>query len=298
MASPPRIRLTAESAPEAPAWWKERVMPLIQRGLADTGGALDGKLTLGENLACAVSEVRVKMPATQTDTPISARYTKNSAQTYTNNADTFINYETETFDAHGAVSDASTAWRFTCPVGHAGTYLVQASTLYGGLGGVNGDIRLFVTKTTAAGASSDYGLAIDARVFGGWQSLKGVTLVDLAEGDYVRVKTWQVTGADRAVQPDTNFNHVDIAEQTNPARVTPSCFPVPYQARLSGKGFKPKLVLVGNIRDGETGGAPVLSGALGSPIWDWDGKDMVRLLDLPGLSYGRSYDVTLVTFAG
>ncbi len=49
MAAPPRIRLSAESSPDAPAWWRERVLPLLTASLTDVRDALDKKLTRREN---------------------------------------------------------------------------------------------------------------------------------------------------------------------------------------------------------------------------------------------------------
>lgn len=49
MAAPPRIKLSAETAPDAPDWWKERVMPSIQAAFNDIRAALDRGLTVKEN---------------------------------------------------------------------------------------------------------------------------------------------------------------------------------------------------------------------------------------------------------
>lgn len=75
MAAPPRIKLTAESAPDAPEWWKERVLPSVQAAFSDIRAALDHGLTTKENhKAGEAVGITFKTDATVGDTwPISIK---------------------------------------------------------------------------------------------------------------------------------------------------------------------------------------------------------------------------------
>lgn len=295
MTAPRRVRLSAELAPDAPQWWKERVAPLLQQGLGDAQALLDGGLTLGENLACCLNTVRVVMPETQPDTRAYARARRiTSVQTIPNTTTTVVAFNSTDIDSRTAVTGSgTTSWRFTAPTGMGGIYLVAAHI---GMdpGGAAGSVALNLFH--GGNWHSTLGVSITPAAAVA-QYIGGSTLVQLAAGDYIDVRVYQACGGNRNIGTTGQDNHVSIHQVSDPTRQTPSCFPIPFRAQLQGRPFRPRVLVVGDIRDAG-GGPAVLSGPLGSPVWDYDGKEFVKLLDLPGLSYGRSYDVTLAAFAG
>ena len=68
MSTPARVRLTAETAPEAPSWWKEKLLPVIQSALADVGNALKKGLTRRENMVGDWDDVTFRTSAAVADT--------------------------------------------------------------------------------------------------------------------------------------------------------------------------------------------------------------------------------------
>lgn len=287
MAAPARQRLNSETAPEAPGWWKERVLPILQTMLADTVGALDHGLTFRENVACCLASVRVQMPATDPDGVVAFMAGLTVAApslAVANSAQTLVQYNVEALDSRGAFSNGV----FTVPV--AGTYFFSASILMTAM--AYSARRLYISANTGTIAA-----CINDTPAAQFESLHASGVATLTAGQTVGCYAYQTSGAPRDLWADADFNKFSGHLVSSVPRTTPDCFPLPFKATINGKGFKPRGVTAWNIRDAETGKEPTLTGPV-TLVWDWDGTDKVRLLDVTGLSYGHAYDLTLAVFAG
>lgn len=70
-----------------------------------------------------------------------------------------------------------------------------------------------------------------------------------------------------------------------------SCFPLTFKTTVSN----PQAVLLASVQDRDTTAAAL---TLGVPHWDYQGKGIIRLRNLPGLALSRSYQVTLLVLGG
>ncbi len=88
-----------------------------------------------------------QISATET---VAARYKSSAAQSFTSGATTIIDFATQTFDTHGAVTTGA-SWKFTAPI--AGKYQVSAHT---GIGAATdgGSRQLFIYKNGSVWSQS------------------------------------------------------------------------------------------------------------------------------------------------
>lgn len=68
MSSPARNRLSGETAPDAPAWWKDRVLPVLQGALGDVSASLAKGLTRQANFVGDSDDVSFTTAAVLADT--------------------------------------------------------------------------------------------------------------------------------------------------------------------------------------------------------------------------------------
>lgn len=130
-----------------------------------------------------------------------------TAQSLTNNTQTVINYDVKVFDTDNAVTTGS-SWKFTCPRGKAGLYLVNSSLH---LDLVNGTI---VVTFYLAVFKNGLLLSRGDRESGTVNGPLGVTcstLVNLAESDYIQVIALQDSGASRNTFAGTDVSTVSVA---------------------------------------------------------------------------------------
>lgn len=282
MAAPPKtVGLKKEDFPEAPEWFG-KLAETLNPFLADTAGALGGRLTLTSNLACSVNTFTFTMPATRTDTP---------AYFFARNASGTINHAvqnqwfipaTEVRDTHSAYD--TTTGIFTCP--HDGDYEFSGGVTMDTATYSDVELQLFVN-----GVNLQNGIMQNTAGFN--QVILPPTLVPLVAGNTVRCQVYQSNAAlaNRLIWPDGRINYFAGKEVSTPSYVTPDCFPLTFKAQIKGTAFKPTAVLLAQLRD--------TSGAVhnaGTPTWDWDGQGNVRILNIPGLTYGSTYEATFLTF--
>jgi hypothetical protein len=283
------MRLNAETAPDAPGWWKERVLPILQSMLGDTAGALDRRLTFAQNMACAVATVRVQMPREEDGGPVIARATRSTALAVPNTGTTIVDFATVGHDPQGAITTGA-SWKFTAP--SSGWYAVSAHTRWDAIASAGQClIEVYVDGVQSIRLGNSDPAA-------GATNIGGSTLVELAAGQYFDIRASHTSSTGSRNLNDGNGRSVYVnVNQISGTAGAPDCFPLPFKATINGKGFKPRGVTAWNIRDAETGKEPILTGPV-SLVWDWDGTDKVRLLDVTGLAYGHAYDITLAVFAG
>ncbi len=286
MAAPPRTRSIAkEDFPDAPEWFT-KLAETLNPFLTDTGNALSGRLSLTDNVACAVNTFKFTMPATATDIPAYAR-AKNAvlAQAVGDTATVTVNFGTTVLDSHSAITNPTTAWRWTCP--QDGIYAVSSHVcMLFGAGAAVGDFRTYIGKNGATHAGN-----IAAGLTSYFTSVINATM-SLVEGDYIQIYAYQDSDGSKNIINDADFTHVSIHQVSGHVPGAASCFPLTFKATIKGSPFKPKAVLIGSLRDTQTGATH----NAGTPSWEWDGTQSVRITNIPGLTYGREYEVTFLTF--
>jgi hypothetical protein len=138
-----------------------------------------------------------------TNTGVLAAYSRATAQTLTNNVDTLIDFPTVIHDTASAVTTGA-SWKFTVPAGQGGYYRVTA--LVSIVGTITVDCRINIYKN-GAGAGA---MSIDNRAQASNSAYGGSRTLLLADGDYIDIRAYQSSGADRQTIADANFNHVFI----------------------------------------------------------------------------------------
>lgn len=74
MSAPVRVKLSGETAPEAPSWWRELVLPALLTALQDIAGALDRGLTRRENMVGDWDELDFTTGATAYQTVVPRKH--------------------------------------------------------------------------------------------------------------------------------------------------------------------------------------------------------------------------------
>lgn len=131
--------------------------------------------------------------------PISFKATNGSAQSFSANTTTKLNFATEEFDTNNNFASS----RFTATV--PGKYLFTASAL---LTGVTGGADIYIFKN---GTYSGIGSAINGNVTKSGLSASGV--LDLAVNDYVEVYGWVGSGSPVHYQSYNQFSGVLLSPQ-------------------------------------------------------------------------------------
>ena len=112
-----------------------------------------------------------------------------TSQTISNNTDTFITWDVETFDTDGYHSTSSNTDRFTIPAGKAGKYIMSCAVQFEN--NSTGNRFLSVSKN---GATAGSRLAIISMPANGEQSLNMSFVVDAAVADYFGFYVAQTSG--------------------------------------------------------------------------------------------------------
>jgi hypothetical protein len=130
-----------------------------------------------------------------------AQYSRSTAQTLTNNVDTLVDFPNLIIDTASAVTTGA-SWKFTAPA--TGYYRVHA--LVSISGNITVDFRVNIYKNgSGAGAMS-----IDNQLQASNSAYGGSRIIHLTAGDYIDIRAYQSSGADRQTIADANFNYVSI----------------------------------------------------------------------------------------
>lgn len=117
---------------------------------------------------------------------------KTAAQSIANNTSTFMTWESETYDTDGYHSTVTNTSRVTIPAGKAGKYLLVANL--GWANGTTGERYVHIYKGGAAVAGADNSNARNSFGNSGVQTQRCITVLDLAETNYVEVRVVQSSG--------------------------------------------------------------------------------------------------------
>lgn len=111
--------------------------------------------------------------------------------TVSNTTETFVTWDTESFDTDGFHSTSTNTSRITIPSGKAGKYLITA---WGGFAGnATGYRQMSIIRNNYAGTPLRFGnMAIPGSTVGGAMSLSGIA--DLSVGDYLEMSIYQSSG--------------------------------------------------------------------------------------------------------
>jgi hypothetical protein len=152
--------------------------------------------------------VIVAMNVGGTGVPVIARYSSNAVQNIPDNAVTIIDFEDVVYDTDSAVTTGA-AWKFTCPAGKGGYYLVDATVFSDSFLWASGNpAMLFIYKNGASYSQSGYWMAwgaVTCRFY-----LQASDLVYLASGDFIDIRILQVRGAATALGNAGTLVHIAI----------------------------------------------------------------------------------------
>lgn len=117
---------------------------------------------------------------------------KNATQSIANSSSVFMTWENETYDTNGYHSTSTNTSRATIPAGKAGKYLL--ATNIGWANGTTGERYVYIWKNGAGVTGADNSAARNSFGNSSPQTQKVITVMDLAEGDYVEVRVVQGSG--------------------------------------------------------------------------------------------------------
>ena len=141
-----------------------------------------------------------------------ARYTTNAGQSIDNATATIVDFEDVSIDTDSAVT-VGAAWKFTCPAGKAGYYLVTAVIAFDtsatwAAGELvilylykNNALYSVLLRKTQESATTLYNMP------------PGSDVVYLAAGDYIDVRVNQGSGGALALYTNSYYNRVAISRQ-------------------------------------------------------------------------------------
>lgn len=139
-----------------------------------------------------------------------ARCKVSASQSLANNTATIIDFASKDFDPDTAVTTGS-SWKYTCPTGKAGYYIVCASLLIDYPGswnaGERAELRLYKNGSQYA-VLDGFTMQAAASYYVG---LSGISIINLAAGDYIDIRLWQDSGASAQHNGDGSYTHVSIA---------------------------------------------------------------------------------------
>ncbi len=137
-----------------------------------------------------------------------AEYTTTAAQTYTNTAFTIANFGTLVTDTDSAVTTGA-SWKFTCPTGKGGRYLVSAVVTVVFPNATQIDLVPAVFKN---GSELVRGAEVGV-LTGTLSSNEGAvitTLVNLVPTDFINMQVYQASGANRVATAVATNNRITI----------------------------------------------------------------------------------------
>jgi hypothetical protein len=138
---------------------------------------------------------------------VAARYTSSSGQSIPDIIASTVNFNTKEYDTHNAVT-TGTNWKFTAPV--AGTYHVSSYVMYNSFTiSSSATIYLSVDKNNVYYADISR-LVIGTHTNTYSNALFGSTSLRLNAGDTINIKTFQSTGSNRTLFPDSKYVWVAI----------------------------------------------------------------------------------------
>ena len=178
-----------------PAWaTASDQTPLTTKGDLFTFSTVDARLGVGTNTyvltADSAEATGLKWAAPASSSFAGARLTKSIGQTISNNTDTMVSWDVETFDVGGYHDNATNNTRITIPSGKAGYYQIDVTLDYAA--NATGQRVITLAKN---GTNRAYNLnIIRPSGAGGYTSVFYSDVVYGAVADYFEISTFQDSG--------------------------------------------------------------------------------------------------------
>lgn len=263
----------------------EALARLMTRFMGDTVAALSG-ISFSENMKAQWHEFEITVPDVVAGLAHASAY-RNAAMALAAGVTTRVNFDSVTVDNYDSVITGA-SWEYDVPA--ASRYLVTAAVTVNGIAsGQFGHLDVYVNGAHARRVCS---IQLSSGVGAGAVTLAGSCLLDVLMGDSIDVRvTWSGANGVTVGQP---FSYVEISEQDTSGRDVPipdSCWPYDF---LHIYNEKPRAVLCMAVS--ETGDEEYVE--YGAPDWTFylssESKPVVRIRNIPGLTPGRTYRITLL----
>lgn len=141
-----------------------------------------------------------------------ARYKVSSSKSIASATAVILDFDTADYDTDSAVTTGA-SWKYTVPSGKGGYYAVSAASLIEASTAWNvGEyavLRLYKNGTQIANLDILYMMADAGTAYA--VMLSGITMVELAAGDYIDVRLYQNSGSTLTVNAGGPSTHVAIA---------------------------------------------------------------------------------------
>lgn len=179
-----------------------------------TGADAATRLGVGSNgqvLTAASGETSgIKWQALHSTAVSHARYKKNAQQTISDATYTIINYNSQDYDTDSAVS-TGVSWKYTVPADHTGYFLISASALLNSSAGweVGESALLAVYKNNALVHRLTQHVMQAAGTYAVY--LTGATVLQANATDYIDVRIYQDSDANKIVASTGTYTHCAIA---------------------------------------------------------------------------------------
>lgn len=177
--------------------------------VSDSYFGAGGGVTYGFKATVPVVELAssVQVPNYKELQKIDARYSSNTAQSFSTGSFEIVDYEDKNFDSLNAVTTGA-AWKFTAPVN--GDYAVSAALEFdaGANWAAGESVILQVWKNGAEYAS--LGRNIQQATHTLAVPVNGSTIVPLNAGDYIDIRVYQDSGASATISANSAVNYVSI----------------------------------------------------------------------------------------
>lgn len=259
----------------------EALARLMTRFMGDVVDALRG-LTLEENVDAQWHTFTVRVPDRVTGL-VMAGYTAPTAS-FTAATETVINFSTVEWDTHDAV-DVGSGWLFTAPVG--GKYLVTAcATLDAPTADAHAKLMLF--KEGVAHKRLGHAQADTAN---GTLSVSGSCVVGLEQGQTLQLKLTSSATLSLDGDNDTYVQITEVDSTVFDDPVPAECWPYDFRHLYD---TRPRAVIVCSVKDIVNNAPADFNGV----HWDYymsaDGRPVIRIRNISGLTPGRNYEITLL----
>lgn len=262
----------------------EALARIMTRFMGETVTAL-GDLTFDENVNCQWHTFEVTVPSIVTGLVLAGHSMVSAASSGTT-ADTIINFETSEWDNYSAVTTGA-SWKFTAPLG--GKFAVSAAvTLSTPASGHHLKVNIFKNGTLYKRLGSTQ---LSSSVTEGNICVSGTAIVDLAQGDYIDLRQTSSANLSYNTGADTYVSVTEIDTSTFIDPIPASCWPYDFLHSYNQRPRSVDVMDVVEMADNSTV-------EYGKPDWDFymssDGRPVVRIRNIPGLTPGRSYRITLL----
>lgn len=146
---------------------------------------------------------------------ISARYLRNTSQTISNNTSTILNFDVKDWDMSPECVTTGASWKFTCPAGGDGKFLVTfGATLAAASGWAV--YESFALRVFKNGTVHNFCASYSEGTHASYMSVYASDLVSLVAGDYIDLRVLHNNGASQDVTATSvGENFISIVKIAN-----------------------------------------------------------------------------------